>query len=162
MKIKTTVFASLLASLGHKVTAELSIDDANGTTLTFPDISEISEINEGVSVDASDGTYTIANGDDALTIVVEAGKVTSISAEEPEFEASTEEDEENEVSAELDEEVAQVLTVLGEQVVALKASNAKFVADLADLKKSLKHDTTEGKPKPDAKAGITNRFKITD
>ena len=161
MKIKTTVFASLLASLGHKVTAELSIDDANGTTLTFPDISEISEINEGVSVDASDGTYTIANGDDALTIVVEAGKVTSISAEEPEFEASKE-GEESEVSAELDEEVAQVLTVLGEQVVALKASNEKFVADLADLKKSLKHDTTEGKPKPDAKAGITNRFKITD
>jgi len=161
MKIKNPILAALLTKIGHKVTAELSIDDANGTTLTFPDISEISEINEGVSVDASDGTYTIANGDDALTIVVEAGKVTSVSAEEPEFEASTE-DEENEVSAELDEEVAQVLTVLGEQVVALKASNAKFVADLADLKKSLKHDTTEGKPKPDAKAGITNRFKITD
>ena len=162
MKIKTTVFASLLASLGHKVTAELSIDDANGTSLRFPDISEISEINEGVSVDASDGTYTIANGDDALTIVVESGKVTSISAEEPIMEPEAAVEPTPEPTAELDDEVAQVLTVLGEQVVALKASNAKFVADLADLKKSLKHDTTEGKPKPDKIVGITNRFNITD
>ena len=137
MKIKNPILAALLTSIGHKVTAELSIDDANGTTLTFPDISEISEINEGVSVDASDGTYTIANGDDALTIVVEAGKVTSVSAEEPIMEPEAAVDETEEVTAELDAEVEKVLTVLGEQVVALKASYSSVSAELKDLKKAL-------------------------
>ena len=83
MKIKNTFLASLLTKIGHEVKAELVIDDASGTTLTFPDISDISEIAEGVAIDAADGTYTIANGEDVMTVVVVAGVVTSVATETP-------------------------------------------------------------------------------
>lgn len=152
MKIKNIFLASLMAKMGHEVKAELVIDDANGVALTFPDISEISEIAEGVAVSAPDGTYTIADGDAALIVVVMGGLVTSVTAEEP---APAPVAEEGEIGT----EVAAVLTAITEEVVALKASNLKYVAELKDLKISLKHDTSEGK-KPEAEK--TNKFKIID
>ena len=139
MKIKNTFLASLLTKIGHEVKAELVIDDASGTTLTFPDISDISEIAEGVAIDAADGTYTIANGEEVMTVVVVAGVVTSVAIETPEA-----------VAAELDSEVAAVLEAISDEVVALKAHNVKLVAELKDLKASLKHDTDEGKKVPAA------------
>ena len=142
MKIKNTFLASILTKIGHEVKAELVIDDASGTTLTFPDISEISEIAEGVAIDAADGTYTIANGEDVITVVVLAGVVTSVAVETPEAVAA--------VEGELDSEVAAVLEALSDEVVALKAHNVKLVAELKDLKASLKHDTGEGKKVPAA------------
>ena len=139
MKIKNTFLASLLTKIGHEVKAELVIDDASGTTLTFPDISDISEIAEGVAIDAADGTYTIANGEEVMTVVVVAGVVTSVATETPEA-----------VGGELDSEVAAVLEAISDEVVALKAHNVKLVAELKDLKASLKHDTDEGKKVPAA------------
>ena len=56
MKVKNTFLASLLTTLGQKVKAELVVDDVNGTSHTFPDITEISEIAEGVSISSPDGT----------------------------------------------------------------------------------------------------------
>mgnify|MGYP007105296698 FL=1 len=125
MRIKNTFLASLLTKIGHEVKAELVIDDASGTTLTFPDISDISEIAEGVAIDAADGTYTIANGEEVMTVVVVAGVVTSVAIETPEAVAA--------VEGELDTEVAAVLEAISDEVVALKAHNVKLVAELKDL-----------------------------
>ncbi len=140
MKIKNTFLASLLTKIGHEVKAELVIDDASGTTLTFPDISDISEIAEGVAIDAADGTYTIANDEDVMTVVVVAGVVTLAAIGVPAAVAA--------VEGELDSEVAAVLEAISDEVVALKAHNVKLVAELKDLKASLKHDTDEGKKAP--------------
>jgi len=41
MIIKTKFLAELMTKLGHKIKAELVIDDSNGVSLTFPDISDI-------------------------------------------------------------------------------------------------------------------------
>ena len=152
MKIKNTFLASLLTKIGHEVKAELVIDDASGTTLTFPDISEISEITEGVAIDAADGTYTIANGEEVMTVVVVAGVVTSVAIETPEAVAA--------VEGELDSEVAAVLEAISDEVVALKAHNVKLVAELKDLKASLKHDTVEGKKPAAADKKNVPTFKV--
>ena len=152
MRIKNTFLASLLTKIGHEVKAELVIDDASGTTLTFPDISEMSEIAEGVAIDAADGTYTIANGEDVMTVVVVAGVVTSVATETPEAVAA--------VGGELDTEVAAVLEAISDEVVALKAHNVKLVAELKDLKASLKHDTDEGKKPAAADKKNVPTFKV--
>lgn len=132
MKIKNVFLASLLSKMGVEAKAELVIDDSNGVTLTFPDISDIAEIAEGVAVDAPDGTYVVANGEDTWTLVVLAGAVVSATMEAPaEAEAEV---------AELEAETQAVLKAITDEVVALKASNIKLVAELKDLKASLKHD----------------------
>ena len=131
-KIKNKFLASLLTKMGVEVKAELVLDDSNGVTLTFPDISDIAEIAEGVAIDAPDGTYVIANGEESMTIVVLGGVVASVTMEAP---ASAEA-----VATELGAETQAVLEAITEQVVALKASNVKLVAELKDLKASLKHD----------------------
>ena len=132
MKIKNVFLASLLSKMGVEAKAELVIDDSNGVTLTFPDISDIAEIAEGVAIDAPDGTYVIANGEESMTIVVLGGVVASVTMEAP---AAAEA-----VATELEAETQAVLEAITEQVVALKASNVKLVAELKDLKTSLKHD----------------------
>ena len=131
-KIKNKFLASLLTKMGVEVKAELVIDDSNGVTLTFPDISDIAEIAEGVAIDAPDGTYVIANGEESMTIVVLGGVVASVTMEAP---AAAEA-----VATELEAATQAVLEAITEQVVALKASNVKLVAELKDLKTSLKHD----------------------
>ena len=132
MKIKNVFLASLLSKMGVEAKAELVLDDSNGVTLTFPDISDIAEIAEGVAIDAPDGTYVIANGEESMTIVVLGGVVASVTMEAP---AAAEA-----VATELEAETQAVLEAITEQVVALKASNVKLVAELKDLKTSLKHD----------------------
>ena len=152
MKIKNTFLASLLTKIGHEVKAELVIDDASGTTLTFPDISDISEIAEGVAIDAADGTYTIANGEEVMTVVVVAGVVTSVAIETPAAVAA--------VEGELGAEVQEVLAAITDEVVALKAHNVKLVAELKDLKASLKHDTDEGNKPAAADKKNVPTFKV--
>ena len=134
MKIKNVFLASLLTKMGVEAKAELVIDDSNGVTLTFPEISEISEIAEGVAIDAPDGTYVVADGDNTMTMVVLSGVVTSLMIETP---AAAE------ASTGLEAETEAVLTAIVEEVTALKAANLKVVAELKDLKASLKHDTKE-------------------
>lgn len=132
MKVKNSFLASLLTKMGIEAKAELVIDDSNGVTLTFPDISDIAEIAEGVAVDAPDGTYVVANGEDTWTLVVLAGAVVSATMEAPA-------DVEAEV-AELEAETQAVLTAITDEVVASKATIVKLVAELKDLKASLKHE----------------------
>lgn len=132
MKIKNVFLASLLSKMGVEAKAELVIDDSNGVTLTFPDISDIAEIAEGVAIDAPDGTYVVAHNDGSMTVVVLGGAVVSATMDAPaEAEA---------LATELEAETQAVLEAITEQVVALKASNVKLVAELKDLKTSLKHD----------------------
>ena len=153
MKIKNVILASLLKTLGHEVKAELIIDDSNGTSLTFPDISDIAEIAEGVAVDAPDGTYVIANGDASLTVVVAGGAVVSVAEEAP-VAAVVE-------PGEIDAEIAATLGAVVEEIVALKAANAAYVAELKTLKASLKHDVE--KPAPAAASQKTeSKYKILD
>ena len=135
MKIKNVFLASLLTKMGVEVKAELVIDDSNGVTLTFPDISDIAEITQGVAVDAPDGTYVIANDMETITVVVLAGVVDSVTVDTPAPVAA--------VDQELQAETQAVLEALTEQVVALKAANASVVAEMKDLKASLKHDVKE-------------------
>jgi hypothetical protein len=132
MKLKNVFLASLLGKLGVEVKAELVIDDASGTTLTFPDISDIAEIAEGVAIDAPDGTYVIANGPESITLVVASGVVTSKTVDMPAPVA--------EVETELQAETQVALEAIVEEIVALRASHASVVAELKDLKTSLKHD----------------------
>jgi len=154
MKIKNVFLASLLTKLGHEVKAELIIDDSTGTSLTFPDISDIAEIAEGVAIDAPDGTYVIANGDATITIVVAGGVVTSYATE---VIAAVEPVEPTEINA----EIATVLEAVVSEVNALKAANAKYVADLSTLKASLKHDV-EVPNAAAAQKDSVSKFKIID
>jgi len=153
MKIKNVFLASLLTKLGHEVKAELVVDDANGTSLTFPDISDIGEIAEGVAVDAADGTYVIANGDDAITCVVMGGVVTSVTVETPT--AATEPVDAGEINAEM----AEVLETLVTEIQALKGENAALATSITALKASLKHPV---EPTTAPKAENKNQFKILD
>ena len=132
MKIKNVFLASLLSKMGVEAKAELVLDDSNGVTLTFPDISDIAEITEGVAIDAPDGTYVIANGEESMTIVVLGGVVASVTMEAPAAADA--------VATELEAETQAVLEAITEQVVALKSNYASVVAELKDLKISLKHD----------------------
>ena len=88
------------------------------------------------------GTDTSAKGEEVRAVVVVAGVVTSTAIETPAAVAA--------VEGELDSEVAAVLEAISDEVVALKAHNVKLVAELKDLKASLKHDTDEGKKVPAA------------
>jgi hypothetical protein len=133
MKIKNVFLASLLTKMGVEAKAELVVDDANGVALTFPDISEVSGIVEDVAIDAADGTYVIADGENTITIVVLAGVVSSVTVETPA----------QEVEETMSAEVAAVLETVVEEVVALKSKYASVVAELKDLKVSLKHETKE-------------------
>lgn len=131
MKIKNVFLASLLSKMGVEAKAELVIDDSNGVTLTFPDISDIAEIAQGVAVDAPDGTYVIANAPDTITVVVLSGVVDSVTVDTPAVAAVD--------ATELEADTQAALTAIVEEVVALKASNVSLVAELKDLKASLKH-----------------------
>lgn len=151
MKIKNLFLASLLVSMGQKVNASLTVDDSTGTPLTFPDISEISEIAVGTATDAPDGTYTIAVGDASITIVVLAGLVDEI------VEPAGADD-----SIEIDADLQAVLTAVVANYTAL---NTKFIALEADhnsLKVSLKHegDAAGAAAKAAKDAGINEMFKI--
>jgi hypothetical protein len=154
MKIKNKFLASLLTGLGHEVKAELVIDDSNGTSLTFPDISDIAEIAEGVAIDAPDGTYVIANGDETITIVVLSGVVTSYTTETVTAEEPAE-------TGEVNAEVAAVLTAVVDEVKALKAANVSYVAELKALKASLKHNV-EVPGAAAAQKDPASQFKIID
>ena len=151
MKIKNVFLASLLSKMGVEAKAELVIDDSNGVTLTFPDISDIAEIAEGVAVDAPDGTYVIANGEDVWTLVVLAGAVVSATMEAPTVAEA--------VATEVEAETQAVLEAITEQVVALKASNVNLVAELKDLKTSLKHDVEKPAAAASANKNVP-QFKV--
>jgi len=149
MKIKNPILASMLAKLGVEVKAELIVDDTNGLSITFPDISDVVEIAEGVAVNAPDGTYTVADGENTITMTVLGGIVTA-------YELTTPAAPDAPVEAN-----AEVLAVLEAVVEANVKANGLIVAlqaEMKALKVSLKH---EGQQAPAAAAGKTNpQFKI--
>ena len=149
MKIKNAILASMLMSLGVKVTAELVVDDSNGESLTFPEITEISELAVGVATSATDGTYVLAHEDSSITIVVLSGVIDSIEI------VSTDPAEE---PAELDGEIVAVLEAIVASRKEDRAVMASLQKELKDLKTSLKHD--DGKAKGAAAQTNKNQFKI--
>ena len=166
MKIKNVFLASLLSGLGHAVKAELIIDDVNGLSITFPDITAASEIAEGVAVDVPDGTYVVSNDPDTITMVVLAGVITTLTIE-PAVAAV--------VEAELEAETQTVLTAIveaiaankkahGLEVVELKKQHAVVAKELRDLKISLKHPVDGEGVDPAAAAAAkgqnSNQFNI--
>lgn len=150
MVIKTKFLAELMTKLGHKVKAELVIDDSNGVSLTFPDISDIAEIAEGVAVDAPDGTYVVADGEGTLTVVVLAGTVASVTPNE----VAAEED-----TPALSAEVEAVLEAVVEANVSLRAEVVALTKDLKTLKASLKHEE-EVPGAAAASTPVENKYKI--
>ena len=152
MKIKNVFLASLLTKLGHEVKAELVIDDSNGVSLTFPDISDIAEIAVGVAVDAPDGTYVIADGDVSKTVVVMAGVVTEYTTEDAAAAAAE--------VPELGAEVEAVLTAVVEAHNELKAKFVAMETNYNALKASLKHD--DGNAGAAAASTQTGKYKIVD
>jgi len=135
MKIKNPILAAILAKYRLKVKAELMVDDTNGLSITFPDISDVVEIAEGVSVNAPDGTYTVADGENTITMTVLGGIVTAYELTTPE----APDEPEVEVNAEL-------LAVLEAVVEASVKANGLIVAlqaEMKALKVSLKHEPLE-------------------
>lgn len=132
MKIKNDFIAKALGKMGVKVNAELVIDDSNGTSLTFPDIAEVSELAIGVATTAPDGTYVIADGDNTITIVVINGLIESKDVVEPAPAA--------EASTELEAETQQLLSTLVEAHVSQNAKIEALEQTIKDLKVSLKHE----------------------
>lgn len=61
-----------------KPSAKLEIDDATGETLIFPDLGDISEIVEGVTVTATDGDHVFTADNSVYTVTVLDGKVTLV------------------------------------------------------------------------------------
>lgn len=62
----------------NKPNAKLEIDDATGETLVFPDIGDVSEILEGVTVTATNGPHVFTADSSTYTIEVLEGKVVSV------------------------------------------------------------------------------------
>lgn len=152
MKIKNVKLVALLKSIGVEVKAELVIDDSNGTSLTFPDISDIAEIAEGVAIDAPDGTYVIANDTETTTIVVAGGLVSSYTTEA--VVAATE------PATELGAEVEAVLEAVVAKFTDLEAKYVALEKDHKALKVSLKHE--EEKPGAAAAQQSAGKYKIID
>lgn len=142
----------------QKATAKLEIDDANGEKLDFPEIGDVSEIAEGVTVVATDGDHVFEADGKIYTLTVAGGVVTAVVVADAQDAA--------EMSAETAEFVEAVATGLAEAEAFKIEANAKIAdletklaefatlkADFAALKATLKHgddgmgDGDAGKPK---------------
>lgn len=152
MKIKNPILASMLKTLGVDIKAELTVDDTTGKSITFPEITETSEIAVGVAVTAEDGTYTVADGENTISMVVLSGVVDSVEVITP--------DAGDPPTAEVDAELVQVLETLVQANTKANASIVALQAELKDLKISLKHNVDKA---PAAAAGKhEGKFKIID
>lgn len=98
-----------LAGGPRKATAILEIDDANGETLVFPEIGDVSEIAAEVTVTATDGSHVITADGKTYTIEIAAGKVVTVVEEMPEAPADPASAEMNAETAEFVEAVAEAL-----------------------------------------------------
>lgn len=123
--------------------AALKIDDANGETMDFPEIGDVSEIAEGVAVTAADGEHVFEADGKIYTLTVLGGKVTAVVVTEAEADTSA---EMNAETAEFVEAVAEGLAKAEEfettatlEIADLKKQLATAVASLDKLKATLKH-----------------------
>ena len=155
MKIKKAFLASLLNKAGIKVKAELVIDDSNGTSLKFPEITDVSEIAVGVAVSVPDGPYVIPNGDNSISIMVVGGVITEFSDDSV---VAEEEASEEQIEALLLGVVEENVSLKAE-VAAVNAKLTKMDADFTAMKVALKHD--DGKASAAAaQVGTKPNFKV--
>lgn len=159
--------------------AKLEIDDANGETMVFPEIGDVSEIVEGVTVTAEDGDHVFTADDSIYTVTVENGVVTKV------IEDQTNTETEEEVAARVAAEAAakeaginaatfeafqeianeleanaQFRTATAKQISDLSAENVKLKKELADAKALMSHDGDGGNGGADDKELIINGKKI--
>jgi len=118
-------------------TAKLEIDDATGETLIFPNIGDVSEIDQDVEVTATDGKHVFTVDGSVYTIEVVAGKVTHVvedqtGEDEPDPEAM------NAETAEFIEAVASELAVNEGFRTTAQASIDQVIADNAALREEIK------------------------
>ena len=126
----------------HRATAKLEIDDATGEKLIFPEIGDVSEIAEGVAIEATDGEHVFVADTTTYTVTVAGGKVTAV-AETPTGEAET---EMNAETVAFVEAVAEALETGEAFQATATASIEKLTTDLATalaeiktLKSSMSH-----------------------
>lgn len=117
----------------RKATAKLEIDDANGETLVFPEIGDVSEIAEEVAVTATDGTHVVSVDGKTMTVEVLQGKVVSVVEEMVEDPASAE------MSAETQEFIEAVAEAL-EEAAEFKATAQATISKQAETIATLQED----------------------
>ena len=144
----------------HKSTAKLEIDDATGEKLVFPEIGDVSEIAEGVAIEATDGEHVFVADATTYTVTVAGGKVTAV-VETPTEEAAGE-TEMNAETVAFVEAVAEALetgeafqTTAGARITKLEADLATALVTIGTLKSTMSH----GKAK-EGEAEEAKEFKI--
>lgn len=144
----------------HKSTAKLEIDDATGEKLVFPEIGDVSEIAEGVAIEATDGEHVFVADTTTYTVTVAGGKVTAI-VETPTEEAA-DETEMNAETVAFVEAVAEALetgeafqTTAEARITKLEADLATALGTIGTLKSTMSH----GKAK-EGEAEEAKEFKI--
>lgn len=144
----------------HKSTAKLEIDDATGETLVFPEIGDVSEIAEGVAIEATDGEHVFVADTTTYTVTVAGGKVTTV-VETP-TEGAAEETEMNAETVAFVEAVAEALETGEAFQATATASIDKLTTDLATALaeiKTLKSTMSHGKAK-EGEAEDAKEFKV--
>lgn len=145
----------------HKATAKLEIDDATGEKLVFPEIGDVSEIAEGVAIEATDGEHVFVADTTTYTVTVAGGKVTAV-AETPVEEDPAAETEMNAETVAFVEAVAEALetgeafqTTAEARITKLEADLATALGTIGTLKSTMSH----GKAK-EGEAEEAKEFKI--
>lgn len=144
----------------HKATAKLEIDDATGEKLVFPEIGDVSEIAEGVAIEATDGEHVFVADTTTYTVTVAGGKVMAVVETVIEEAAA-----ETEMSAEtvaFVEAVAEALEAGETFQTTATASIEKLTTDLATALaeiKTLKSTMSHGKAK-EGEAEEAKEFKV--
>jgi hypothetical protein len=159
--------AKMTGKAKPKATAKLEIDDANGEKLLFPEISDVSEIAEGVAVTATDGEHVFTSDTTTYTVTVAAGVITAVVETPIEEEAPAAEAMGEETIAFV-EAVAEAMEVAETFQATATAKFTKLESDLATaletiktLKATMSHaapaegEGTDGNPKPFKVAGRT-------
>jgi len=115
--------------------ALLKIDDANGETMEFPEIGDVSEIVEGVAVTAADGEHVFEADGKIYTVTVLGGAVTTVAVED-----ATDSTEEF-ITAVVEELAAneEFKTTALQAIEDLKTELATAKTDFEKLKATLKH-----------------------
>ena len=145
----------------HRATAKLEIDDATGEKLIFPEIGDVSEIAEGVAIEATDGEHVFVADTTTYTVTVAGGKVTAV-VETPTEEDPADETEMNAETVAFVEAVAEALETGEAFQATATASIDKLTTDLATALaeiKTLKSTMSHGKAK-EGEAEDAKEFKV--
>jgi len=144
----------------HKTTAKLEIDDATGEKLVFPEIGDVSEIAEGVAIEATDGEHVFVADTTTYTVTVAGGKVTAVVETVEEDPAA--ETEMNAETVAFVEAVAEALetgeafqTTAEARITKLEADLATALGTIQTLKSTMSHAKA-----PEGEGADTKEFKV--